>query len=207
MKVGKERCVDRVEGVLLAGGAGRRVHGRDKGLLTIADQPAALLVARQLASCCDRVLISANRNRQVYRGLGIGPVVADSRSGHAGPLAGLEAVRPLLRAPLVLVAPCDMPDLRTDILTELLAVLRADRNLDAVYARSEAGSHYLLTALRRHALCGISAQLDADTPAVRQWLATLNSAALPLTRVAGAGLRDRNAPQDWEELQTPTDPA
>ncbi|MEE4108438.1 MAG: molybdenum cofactor guanylyltransferase [Halieaceae bacterium] len=194
----RERGTDRAEGVVLAGGAGRRVHGRDKGLLTVGAQPAALLVARRLADCCDRVLISANRNRQAYRDLGVGPVVADQRSGHRGPLAGLEAVRPLLRQPLVLVAPCDLPDLPGDVPAALLTVLRGDRKLDAVYAHSAAGHHYLLAALRLRALCGVSAQLDSGGGAVRDWLATLNTAVLPLGGDPVAGLRDRNAPQDWE---------
>lgn len=191
---------DRVDGVVLAGGAGRRVHGRDKGLLSVRGQPAALLVARRLAGCCDRVLISANRNTQAYRNLGVGPVVADQRTGHRGPLAGLEAIRPLLRTPLIVVAPCDLPEVGEDVPAALLAVLRADRSLDAVYARSGAGSHYLLAGLRRRALCSISARLDAGSGAVRQWLATLNTAVLSLREDAGEQLRDRNAPQDWEEL-------
>jgi len=196
----RERDTDRVEGVVLAGGAGRRVHGRDKGLLTVRGQPAALHIARRLAGCCDRVLISANRNMQAYRDLGVGPVVADQRAGHRGPLAGLEAIRPLLRAPLIVVAPCDLPEVGSDVPAALLAALRADRSLDAVYARSGAGSHYLLAGLRRRALCSVSTQLDAGSGAVRQWLATLNTAVLSLSGDPAPDLRDRNAPQDWEEL-------
>ena len=196
----REHDTERAEGVVLAGGAGRRVRGRDKGLLTVGGQPAALLIARRLAGCCDRVLISANRNRQAYRDLGVGPVVKDQRAGHRGPLAGLEAVRPLLRAPLVVVAPCDLPDLGEDVPAALLAVLRANRDLDAVYARSQAGSHYLLAGLRRRALCRISAQLDQGSGAVREWLASLNCAVLPLREPAANRLRDRNAAEDWDEF-------
>jgi len=202
-RLGEERGArssDRVDGVVLAGGAGRRVHGRDKGLLTVAGQPAALLVARCLASCCDRVLVSANRNLEIYRGLGIGPVVADLRAEHRGPLAGLEAIRPMLRRPIVLVAPCDVPDLQPDVPAALLAALRADRELDAVYARSETGSHYLLAALRRQALCSISARLDSGDGAARSWLATLNTGTLPLRGATQAGLCDRNTARDWKEF-------
>ena len=195
-----EHDTERAEGVVLAGGAGRRVHGRDKGLLTVGGQPSALLIARRLAHCCDRVFISANRNRQAYCDLGVGPVVKDLRAGHRGPLAGLEAVRPLLRAPLVVVAPCDLPELEHDVPAALLAGLRANPDLDAVYERRQAVSHYLLAGLRRRALCRISAQLDTGSGAVREWLATLNCAVLQLREPAAQHLRDRNAAEDWDEF-------
>ena len=88
-------------GLILAGGAGRRVGGRDKGLLTWRGAPMAAQVAQRLRPQVARLLISCNRNTDYYATLA-DATVADSRRDFQGPLAGIEAATNIGLTPLYL---------------------------------------------------------------------------------------------------------
>jgi molybdopterin-guanine dinucleotide biosynthesis protein A len=109
-----------VTGVILAGGAGVRMGGQDKGLLPVAGAP---LIAHTLAAFSPqvgRVLISANRNLDAYRALGW-PVVTDHLAGFPGPLAGMAAGLGAALTPWVAFVPCDSPLLPPDLVARLYA--------------------------------------------------------------------------------------
>ncbi len=110
-------------GVLLAGGRGSRMGGHDKGLVKLAGRPLAEHVLQILRPQGSRVVISANRNRQLYARFGCA-VVSDRIKGFAGPLAGIQAVMIQVESPWYLVLPCDMPFLPDDLRERLAEVLR-----------------------------------------------------------------------------------
>lgn len=99
-----ENCIDLI---ILAGGAGVRMGGLDKGLLGIDGEPAVARLARQLLDQGDHLIISANRHLTEYAAMG-GTVVTDAEPGQ-GPLAGLLAAVEVCQHPFQLVLPCDMP--------------------------------------------------------------------------------------------------
>ena len=78
-----EHCL----GVVLAGGAGLRVGGADKGLLPLCGRPLIERVLDALRSQCDEMLIVANRNSDAYARYAT--VIGDEIDGHPGPLAGI----------------------------------------------------------------------------------------------------------------------
>lgn len=90
---------EQVVGLVLAGGAGRRMGGLDKGLIELHNRPLAHWVAEALRPQVASLLISANRNQERYAGLGW-PVIADDRTpgqgsssaAYQGPLAGIATV-------------------------------------------------------------------------------------------------------------------
>lgn len=77
-----------VTAVVLAGGAGTRVGGADKGLMSVDGRRAVERVVQAIRPQVERVWISANRHLDTYRALGL-PVLVDDMPGHAGPLAGI----------------------------------------------------------------------------------------------------------------------
>lgn len=91
--------------LILAGGRGSRMGGRDKGLVEIDGGP---LVDHLMAALPRpaRVVISANRNLDAYRQRA-DTVVGDRRSDFPGPMAGLEAGLAECQGP-VLSLPCDL---------------------------------------------------------------------------------------------------
>ncbi|MDQ2971436.1 MAG: NTP transferase domain-containing protein [Pseudomonadota bacterium] len=113
-------------GVVLAGGAGRRVDGQDKGLLPLHGRPPVERVLAVLRPQCDEMLIVANRNRDDYARYA--RVIADETPGHAGPLAAIVAALALIvkHAPpeyaacrWLLTAPVDCPDPPHDLRARL----------------------------------------------------------------------------------------
>lgn len=108
----------RLTGAILAGGAGRRMGGQDKGLVLLEGRPLVAWVIAALAPQVDELLIVANRNQDAYRAFGL-RVVGDLRPGHAGPLAGLEAALTACTTPWLLTSPVDTPLLPPDLAQRL----------------------------------------------------------------------------------------
>jgi molybdopterin molybdotransferase len=115
--------VDKIDGLILAGGRGTRMGSVDKGLQPFRGATMVAAVMARLAPQVRRVAISANRNLDTYAALGV-PVWPDSTGEFAGPLAGLEAGMRCCAAPLLLTVPCDSPFLPLDLADRLLAGLQ-----------------------------------------------------------------------------------
>lgn len=139
-------------GVIIAGGAGTRVGGADKGLLPLNGRPLVGHVAARLRPQCDRLLIVANRGLDDYAGHA--PAIHDETEGHAGPLAGLVAAFGFLasnRQALprwLLTVPVDCPDPPRDLALRLHAALAADATACCAFAR-HAGKPQPLFAMYR----------------------------------------------------------
>lgn len=139
-------------GVVIAGGAGTRVGGEDKGLLVLAGRPLVAHVLDRLRLQCGRVLIVANRELDDYAAYAA--VVHDETDGHAGPLAGLVAAFGFLTANRhalprwLLTVPVDCPDPSRDFAARLRAALEADATACCAFVR-HAGAAQPLFALYR----------------------------------------------------------
>lgn len=163
-------------GLVLAGGAGRRMQSRDKGLVFWKGEPLVAHAARSLRPLVSRLLISCNRNLDSYRAFA-DRVLIDHRSGYAGPLAGLEAASRDVTTPLLLVSPCDMPGVSQAVFALLRDTVTAQLKTgpDAAYLCSGGREHYLCLAVRREVLAGITDYLDSGQRSVKGWLSTLDT--------------------------------
>ena len=157
-------------GLILAGGAGRRVGGRDKGLLTWRGAPMAAQVAQRLRPQVARLLISCNRNTDYYATLA-DATVADSRRDFQGPLAGIEAAIPQLTGKFLVIVPCDTPLLPTDLAERLVGALLACPETDISYVHDGEREQYLCAAIRVRVLPGLGTYLDEGHRTVRHWYA------------------------------------
>lgn len=179
--------------LILAGGAGRRVQGQDKGLLPWRGRPLIEHVYRVLAPQAGEVLISCNRNRPQYARIAqLAP--ADLRPDYQGPLAGLEAATPALQRDWILLAPCDTPALPAGLAARLAAALQEHPSARAAYARTEGREHYLCALLRRASLAGLGPYLDSGQRAVRHWYKGLDAVPVdfPGQEAAFANFNDRD---------------
>ncbi|MFD1881828.1 molybdenum cofactor guanylyltransferase MobA [Paracoccus pacificus] len=79
-----------IAGLVLAGGLGRRMGGRDKALIPLAGRPMIAHVIDALSPQCAALAISANGDPQRFGAFGL-PVLPDPLPDHPGPLAGLLA--------------------------------------------------------------------------------------------------------------------
>ncbi|MFD2111765.1 molybdenum cofactor guanylyltransferase MobA [Thiorhodococcus fuscus] len=136
-------------GVILAGGRARRMEGRDKGLIRLAERPLIEWAIESLTTQVDSIFISANRNLEHYATYGY-PVIGDLQSGFQGPLAGCLAAMLAARTDWILTLPCDAPLAPKDLRARLGAVMAAE-NADLAIA-SDGHRHQPLHALIRTSL-------------------------------------------------------
>ena len=76
--------------LILAGGRGQRMGGRDKGLLAWKGEPLVAHVQRVVRPLSDDLVISCNRNQAAYRAYA-DQLVGDADPDFPGPLAGVIA--------------------------------------------------------------------------------------------------------------------
>ena len=123
---------NKVSGVVLAGGLARRMGQQDKGLILFNDKPLVSYALTAMKPLVDELLISANRNRAIYRQLGY-PVISDASDSYDGPLAGILSAMQATQNPILLIMPCDSPLVKTEHLARLLSALTDDTDIAAAY--------------------------------------------------------------------------
>ncbi|MCO7519270.1 MULTISPECIES: molybdenum cofactor guanylyltransferase MobA [unclassified Pseudomonas] len=110
--------------LILAGGRGQRMGGRDKGLLAWRGEPLVAHVHRTARGLSDDVVVSCNRNQADY-GRYADQLVADAEDDFPGPLAGVIAGLKVARHPWVVVLACDAPRIDPALIEDLLALAQA----------------------------------------------------------------------------------
>lgn len=114
--------------LLLSGGRGNRMGGRDKGLVEWQGRPMIAWLHDLVRPLTDDLIISCNRNGERYAGFA-DRLVQDDDHEFQGPLAGIRAGLAAARHSCLLVLPCDAPVLDRALLTALLqtAIVHPDR--------------------------------------------------------------------------------
>jgi molybdopterin-guanine dinucleotide biosynthesis protein A len=136
-------------GVVLAGGASRRM-GRDKALLVIGGESLAQSAARRLAAVCPEVVL-ADAGRALlpgFRSVPDGP-----GRGPAGGILGAAVACP--GRPLLVLA-CDLPHVPVPLLAEIARGTRADW----VVPRRESGLEPLCAFYGPRALAVLAARVE-----------------------------------------------
>ena len=203
-------CVatDDTLGVILAGGAGSRMGGADKGLLPLSGRPLIEHGLMRLREQCGRVLIVANRNLDRYAAYA--PTVHDEGSGHAGPLAGLVAAFGFLHANRhalphgLLTVSVDCPDAPRDLTERLSTALEENAAARCAFVR-RAGKAQPLFALYR--IDGDPLAWEASAQAAlrehgspRRWHASLDAFAVDCDDV-GDAFHNLNTSDDFHDYE------
>ncbi len=105
--------------LLLAGGRGARMGGRDKGLVAWQGRPLIAHVQAVVRPFSDDLIISCNRNAEQYRPYA-DRLVADQQADFPGPMAGVLAGLAAARHPWLLVLACDAPRIDAALIQALL---------------------------------------------------------------------------------------
>jgi len=160
--------------VILAGGRASRMGGCDKGLALYKGQPLIRYAITVAESQSQRILISANRNQEEYRAMGLS-VYADNFADYSGPLAGLVSCAPHIETPYTIVMSCDMPDISAEVIEQLKKQLcSAPEKSSAAVFRDQHALQCGLFVCETSALHSIQAFLDDNHRSVKQWLNSLN---------------------------------
>ena len=190
-----------ITGIVLSGGAGRRMGSVDKGLELLAGHPLVEHVLRRLGPQVDEILISANRNRDRYERLGF-RVIADSTPGFAGPLAGLEACMAEASHAWVMTVPCDSPFLPMDLAVRLR--LPMQDGADVAIAKTGDRSHPVFCLCRRALRPHLQAFLAQGGRRFEEWCRTLQLAEVAFDDEADA-FRNLNSRDDLRRSEAAPD--
>ncbi len=97
---------EQLTGLILAGGQGRRMGTRNKGLIDIAGRPLVDYAADLLKPYVQRLLVCSNDQQDHYQSLGYS-VIDDGEFARQGPLAGILAGIRATKTPWLAIIPCD----------------------------------------------------------------------------------------------------
>ena len=194
----------KIAGVLLAGGQSQRMGGGDKNLRMLGGKPMLAHVIERAKPQVDVLVLNANGDPQRFRSFGL-PIIADSVTGFAGPLAGVLAgldwaATHLPEAELVASFATDAPFFPRDLVRRL-AVALEEGGFDLACAQSNGQAHPVFglwsVSLRealREALAGGLRKVDLWT--ARYKLVEVEFAAEPIDPFFNA-----NRPEDLAEAE------
>jgi molybdenum cofactor guanylyltransferase len=168
---------EHVTGLILAGGAGKRFAGQDKGLVELQGKPLVQWVLEGLAPQCQTCLVSANRNQTRYSQYGY-PVITDVMTHFQGPLAGIASALPHVKTPWVLTVPGDTPLVAPDLRVRLAQGLHTI-NARIAIAVTNGQSHPLHALLPVTCLTGLNLYLASGQRCIQDWLEEQSFAAVP----------------------------
>lgn len=160
-----------VTAVVLAGGQGARLGGKDKGLLMVAGKPLIAHVLQRVLPQVNTVIISANRHLNQYGQFEF-PVVADHMKDHQGPLAGIAAALDHVHTEYLVTVPCDTPLLPLDLVDRLWTAME-DEEADMAVAHDGEQLQHLVALIRRAAAGSVNEFLEEGGRAVKDWAAKL----------------------------------
>ncbi len=147
---------------ILAGGAGSRLGGRDKGLVELDGRPLVAHVRAALPSDA-LVLIIANRHPAEYARFG--RVLADIDAGTRGPLAGIATALTEAQSEWVATLPVDCPQPPRDLVQRLASALSRTQRVGVAH---DGTRRQPLFALYHHSLAASArAALERDIPVWR----------------------------------------
>lgn len=170
----------RLDGLILAGGAGSRMGGLDKGLVRYRGRPLVSYAVDLLRPLCQRVVISANRHLEIYARYG-DAVASDDAAGFQGPMAGLLAGSRIASAPFLLVVPCDMPEIAPGLLDEMIQAMPAEGG-EVLVADDGERLQPLLMVMDRRFSASLETAFGRGTRAVRDWLEEIPHRRIDVSR-------------------------
>jgi molybdopterin-guanine dinucleotide biosynthesis protein A len=198
-------CAD-CTGLVMAGGAGRRMGDSDKGLLAWGAGTLASHACQRLAANGLTVLLSANRNAEAYRAYGHA-VVTDRRADYQGPLAALEAGLLASATPWLIAVPCDSPFFPDELPARLWQAVAGSAPLPgytapmAAYVRCGEAHHPVFCILSTTLGGTLSRFLEDGGRRMTDWWQAIGARAIDFGTAAEPAFANANTPADYELLR------
>lgn len=179
--------------IILAGGEGKRFNREDKGLVKLNNKPLIAHVISRITDQVDDIVISANRNIDIYK-QHAAHVVTDQYDNFQGPLAGIAAALPHCQHSWVLVVPCDIPLLPDN----LVKLLKTD-NTNKLHVIKINGRLQLIFLLHSDLLPEINRYLHQGHHKVMDWVEMQHPVIVELDVNLDA-FTNLNTPEQLEQL-------
>ncbi len=187
-----------ITAVILAGGRGRRMGGKDKGLVEINSLPLIEHVLSAVSPQTGQLIINANRNIEEYQRYGF-PVVSDTMANYQGPLAGFASAMAAAETDYIVTIPCDSPLLPDDLVQRLVQALNHE---DAELAVAHDGKRLqpVFALIRVSLLPGLLKFLQCGERKIDRWDAQHKRAKADCADSPETFL-NINTPADQQQLQ------
>lgn len=184
--------------VILAGGAARRMDGNDKGLIVLNGKPMIRHVIDRLRTQCSDLVINCNRSHPQYAQFGY-PLIEDTISGGAGPLAGVLSALQQGDSDYVLCVPCDTPLLPTNLVARMLREIE-QHNAVACTVSDGDRLHPVVLLVKRSVRSGLHDYLANGGRKVHDWFYSVAHCSADFSDQPQAFV-NINTPQQLAELQ------
>ena len=165
-----QTCCANTTAIVLAGGQGMRMHGKNKGLVTFLGKPLVWHVLNRIAPQVGHVVISANRDLAAYAHYAY-PIITDKQHDACGPLAGIVAALTAVQTEYVLIVPCDTPFLPGDLVVRLASSM-IEQDTALAVAHDGERMQPLVALMRRKVAAAAQDLFDAGDRTVKTWLLT-----------------------------------
>jgi molybdenum cofactor guanylyltransferase len=187
-----------ITAVILAGGQGRRMGGRDKGLLEFDGRPMIEILIERLKDQQLDILINANRNQATYESYGY-PVIGDELEDYQGPLAGFASAMASVTSRYILTLPCDSPMLANNFADRFIET--QDREKSPVCVAHDGERLQPVYALiDTRLLDDLKLFLDSGERKIDRWYAQHNYAQVDFSDDT-VMFQNINTPEDQQRMQ------
>ena len=129
--------------VILAGGKGKRMGGKEKALIHLLDRPLLSYVLEKISGKVAPIALNINTNFDDFQKFGY-KIIADPIKGHLGPLAGILASlnwAKEINEDWVMTLPCDTPFLPNNLIQSMVEKKNNTPEVDLVVAKSRGFNH------------------------------------------------------------------
>ena len=129
--------------VILAGGKGRRMGGKEKALIPLLDRPLLSYVLEKVSGKVAPIALNINTNLEKFTKFGY-PIIEDPIKGHLGPLAGILASLNWAKQhnqDWVMTLPCDTPFPPHNLVQSMLNAKNNQPDVDLIVAKSRGFNH------------------------------------------------------------------
>lgn len=161
--------LSQITAVILAGGQGRRMDGKDKGLVEFCKQPLIQRVIERVRPQVGTIIINANRNTADYEAFGY-PVITDNLLDYQGPLAGFMAAMTFVKTKYIVCVPCDGPMLSEQLVSRLAARLLSE-NADIAVAHDGNRLQPVYVLIATHLKDSLELYLQSGARKIDKWYA------------------------------------
>ncbi len=179
-------------GLILCGGAGSRLGGKDKGLVSFHGKPLVDIAIERLSPQVSEILISANRNISAYQQRGFEVLkdaeFQDDGPNYEGPLAGILQGLRTSKHPWLAVIPCDCPMFPLDLVQRLCALSAKTQRASFV------AGHQSFSLLPQSSHTHLAQALQHGKRKLSDWLLSIGGEAVEFD---DAGFKNLNTPQDF----------
>jgi molybdenum cofactor guanylyltransferase len=185
----------RPNGLILAGGQGRRMGGRNKGWIPWRGKPLILHALERLQPQVQTLAISAQSSMDHYRRLGF-PLLADRYPDFRGPLAGVAEGLLWSQGRNLLCVPVDAPQAPLDLAVRLGREL-GDSHAEVALAHDGQRLQPLFALLRTSLADDLLRDMANGPQAAGAWFSSRRHVIVDFSDQPGAFI-NLNRPEDLE---------